>query len=71
MHDDDPTPPSKRNTREIIFDLEQLCQEEGFIYTFAFIVFFALLSSQEKMEEIDWSQRPNHRELSFLLGPHG
>ncbi|MCY4420192.1 MAG: SEC-C domain-containing protein, partial [Gammaproteobacteria bacterium] len=49
-------------------DLEQLCQEEGFICTFAFIAFFALLSSQEKMEEIDWSQRPNHREMSFILG---
>ena len=57
-----------RKSSEIILDLERLCQEQGFIYTFSFIAFTALWSTVDTMGEVDWTQRPNHQELSFLLG---
>ena len=57
-----------RSTQEIVLDLEQLCQEEGYIYTFSFIVFCALVTTPEMALKIDWTERPNHQELSFLLG---
>ena len=57
-----------RDVQEITLDLERLCQEEGFIYTFSFIVFSSLCVAPEELSEIDWFERPNHQELSFLLG---
>ena len=57
-----------RSTQHIIADLENLCNEEGFVYTFSFIVFTALWIPINKLAKINWHGRPNHQELSFLLG---
>ena len=57
-----------RTVKEILFDFELLCQEQGFIYTFSFIALSALWVTPEQLGNIDWNERPNHQELSFVLG---
>ena len=57
-----------RNEFEIISDIESLSQEQGFIYTFAFMVYGALCYSPEEIPDIDWTKRPNSQEMAFLLG---
>ena len=49
-------------------DLEGLSHEPGFIYTFCVMVAHALWISPEEVTEVDWYQRPNHQELSLILG---
>lgn len=57
-----------RTESEVIADLECLCQESGFVYTFCNIILSFLWMSPDELADIDWSQRPNIQELSFLLG---
>ena len=49
-------------------DIESLSQEQGFIYTFAFMVYRALCYSPEEIPDIDWNERPNLREMALVLG---
>ena len=60
-------PRPARDVQDIILDLELLCQEKGFIYTFSFMVFSSLCMSPEELGDINWFERLNHQELSFLL----
>ena len=53
---------------KLIDDLETLTQEDGFPYTFAYLILAALWTSKDEMADIDWHTRPNHKELSLLLG---
>lgn len=53
---------------KIIADLERLSQEDGFIYTFCGLVLNSLFMSPDEVADIDWNQRLNTQELSFLLG---
>lgn len=57
-----------RSEHDIIVDLEKLSQEEGFVYTFSTLAFTSLWAAPEEYSEIDWTRRPNHQELAFLLG---
>ena len=57
-----------RTIPEIIQDLERLVRQKGFVYTFSFNVITSLFTPPGELAEIDWSERPNNRELSFLLG---
>ena len=57
-----------RDTESIVEDLERLCQEDGFVYTFLFSVLSTLFALPDSVIDIDWSHRPNHQELAFLLG---
>ena len=57
-----------RNAESIVSDLDHLCQEGGFIYTFFLSAYCALFASPDMVIDIDWSRRPNHQELGFLLG---
>ena len=57
-----------RDVKDILLDLEHLCQEEGFIYTFSFITFTALWMPAERIGEVNWHERPNHQELALILG---
>ena len=57
-----------RSESSIIEDLERLSQEDGFIYTFCHLVLRALWMSPDEIADIDWKQRLNVQELSFLLG---
>ena len=56
-----------RNTKEIIEDLQKLSEEPGFIYTFSFLCFISLWSILDSLIDTNWRERPNNRELSFLL----
>ena len=57
-----------RPEAEVMADLEGLSHEPGFIYTFCVMVAHALWMSTEEVAEVDWHQRPNHQELSLILG---
>lgn len=57
-----------RSESSIIEDLERLSQEDGFIYTYCHLVLRALWMSPDESADIDWKQRLNVQELSFLLG---
>ena len=57
-----------RSEPAIIGDLDRFSQEDGFIYTFCYMVLRALWMSPEEIADIDWNQRLNVQELSFLLG---
>ena len=57
-----------RSVEDIIQELEQLSHQRGFVYTLSFNVFTSLFTPVDKLADIDWSERPNNRELSFLLG---
>ena len=57
-----------RTVPEVMADLELLSHEPGFIYTFCVMVSQALWMTTDEVAEIDWHQRPNHQELSLLLG---
>ncbi len=58
----------RRDTQEIIAELEHLCQETGFIYAFSFNVLAALFVPSDQVYDVDWTERPNQQELSFVLG---
>ena len=60
--------PTIRNVAEVMADLELLSHEPGFIYTFCVMVSQSLWMTTDEVAEIDWHQRPNHQELSLLLG---
>ena len=66
MEPKDLTPP--RNRAEILAELEQLCQEPGFTYTFCLMVAWSMWMSTEEVAEVNWHQRPNNQELGLLLG---
>jgi hypothetical protein len=57
-----------RPVNEIMADLQRVSHEPGFIYTFCAMVSQALWMTSDEVAEIDWHQRPNHQELSLLLG---
>ena len=57
-----------RAKREVIADLERLCQEDGFIYSYCGLVLSSLFMSPKEIAETDWTQRLNTQELAFLLG---
>lgn len=62
---------SKNNTRtsiEIIEDLERLSHTEGFIYAFCGLVVRSLWMPESELGVVNWLERPNNQELSFLLG---
>ena len=65
---DPPLPSTHRDIESIVADLERLCQEDGFVYTFLLSAYCALFVSPDMVVDIDWSRRPNHQELAFLLG---
>ena len=60
--------PTMRTVAEVTDDLELLSHEPGFIHTFCVMVSHALWMTTDEVAEIDWHQRPNHQELSLLLG---
>ena len=60
--------PTIRTVAEVMTDLELLSHEPGFIYTFCVMVSDALWMTTDEVAEIDWHQRPNHQEISLLLG---
>ena len=57
-----------RNRADIILDLERLTREEGFLYTFCALVVDSLFFPATEASEIDWHERLNTQELSYLLG---
>ena len=57
-----------RPVNEIMAELQRVSHEPGFIYTFCAMVSQALWMTSDEVAEIDWHQRPNHQELSLLLG---
>ena len=57
-----------RTQAEILWDLEQICEEPGFIYSLCLMVARSLWMSSEEVADIDWHSRPNQAELSLLLG---
>ena len=57
-----------RTQAETISDLERVCEEPGFIYSLCLMVARFLWMSSEEVADIDWHSRPNHSELSLLLG---
>ena len=59
---------ARRSKEHIISDLVALTQKEGFTYTFCCMVLTNLWPSPDEYSKIDWNQRLNHQELSFLLG---
>ena len=68
---DAPYMPTMRTVAEVMADLELLSHEPGFIYTLCFMVLESLWMTTGEVAEIDWHQRPNHQELSLLLGRDG
>ena len=60
--------PEQRNRADIILDLERLTREEGFLYTFCALVANSLFFPATEAAEIDWHERLNTQELSYLLG---
>ena len=54
--------------RDIVCALEDLTEQDGFIYTFCFLVFESLWIPPDAVADVDWYERPNKEELSFLLG---
>ena len=60
--------PNHREIQSIVDDLERLCQEDGFVYTFFLSAYSVLFVSPDMVADIDWSRRPNLQELAFLLG---
>ena len=56
------------NTEKIISELTQLSQEPGFIYTYCTMVHDNLCVSGSEISNINWYERLNGKELSFLLG---
>ena len=66
MNDDHPL--QFRAEDAVIADLERLSQEDGFIYTFGGIVLQYQWMSPDELADIDWNQRPNIQEISFLWG---
>ena len=59
-------PEEYRDRSDIIADLERLSQEDGFIYTFCFLVIKHLRMPLDELK--DWSQHLSIKELSFLVG---
>ena len=57
---------------ETILDLDQPLSRRtnlpGYTFSLHSIIFFTLFTFPEKVARIDWGERPNHRELAFLLG---
>ena len=65
---DIPISQKSRSSNDIIAELETLTQEEGFVYTFCSLVLRSLRVPTDEVSDINWSEQPNRRELSFLLG---
>ena len=61
-------PRDHRDKSEIVADLECLSHQDGFIYTFCTLVFKSLCMSVDEIADINWNERLNRQELSFLLG---
>ena len=57
-----------RDVESIVADLDRVCQEDGFVYTFLLSAYCTLFASPDMVVDIDWSRRPNLQELGFLLG---
>ena len=61
-------PQQSRTQTEILRELEHLCEEPGFIYSFCLMVAGSLWMSSSDVADINWHNRPNQGELSLLLG---
>ena len=59
---------SEMTKEEIIRALEQLTQENGFIFTLSLILTRDLFHSPNQAADIDWTQFLSFQELSFLCG---
>ena len=59
---------SSRTEAEVLADLEQVCQEHGFFYTFCLMVSSNLWMTADEMATRDWYKRPNEKELSLVFG---
>ena len=57
-----------RTSINIIKDLEQLSHTEGFTYAFCGLVVRSLWMPESELGIVNWSERLNYQELSFLLG---
>ena len=57
-----------RTSIEIIEDLEQLSHTEGFVYAFSGLVVRSLWMPESELGIVNWAERLNSQELSFLLG---
>ena len=55
-------------SHELVNSLENLTQEKGFPYTFSYLVLSALWTTKDETADTDWNTRPNHKELTLLLG---
>ncbi len=62
-----PEKPS-RTTTEVIADIETLCQESGYLYAYAVMVCENLFIPQHKIATVDWHDRLNEGEMSWILG---
>ena len=58
----------QRRRADIVEELERLSEEDGFLYTFCFLVFQNLWLDPDEIADIDWHSRLNRAELAFLLG---
>ena len=59
---------ANRSRDDIISDLENLTHEDGFVYTMCGLVRSSLFYPPEEAAEINWHERLNMAELSYLLG---
>ena len=64
-----PSTKSREPSRQdLLSALEELAGQDGFIYTFCFLVIESLWISLDEIADVDWHEHPNAEELSFLLG---
>ncbi len=60
--------PMSRTTTEVITDIETLCQEPGYLFAYAVMVFEHLFVPQHAIATVNWHDRLNESELSWILG---
>lgn len=57
-----------RKTEIVIKDLKSLISSKGYIYALCMIIFEDFHINPEKIQEINFTKRLNHKEVSLLLG---
>ena len=55
-------------SQDVVAELEQLVQEDGFVLTFCGLVYASIWMYPSDVATVDWHERPNMQELAFLLG---
>ncbi len=60
--------PTLRTTADIITDIETVCQEPGYLLAYAAMVCENLFIPQHMIATVNWHDRLNENELSWILG---